>query len=130
MMCPFGAAQDRLRQIVQPEQNFPKPVRNIWLSSFIFFGLTWWDSYSGIVNKPALTSYLLIGFFIAAVGMAVTFKGRSFREYVCPIGGLIGLYSMFSPVELRNKCLEVCRKHEAKEECVKGRAMAFHAPCS
>ncbi len=127
MMCPFGAAQDRLGRLFSLNKNFPKPVRNIWLSSFIFFGLTWWDSYSGIVNKPALTSYLLIGFFIAAVGMAVTFKGRSFCRYVCPIGGIIGLYSMFSPVELRNKCLEVCRGHEAKE-CVKGAGNGLPCP--
>ncbi|MDP2158084.1 MAG: 4Fe-4S binding protein, partial [Nitrospirota bacterium] len=82
-------------------------------------GLTWWDSYSGIVNKPSLTAYLLNGFFAVAAGMALIFKGRSFCRYVCPIGGLIGLYSMFSPVELRNRSLDVCRAHKVKE-CVKG----------
>lgn len=127
MMCPFGAVQDWIGRLFGLSKNFPKAFRNIWLSSFIFFGLTWWDSYSGIVNKPALTSYLLIGFFIAAVGMAVTFKGRSFCRYVCPIGGLIGLYSMFSPVELRNKCLEVCRGHEVKE-CIKGAGNGLPCP--
>ncbi|MCL5237602.1 MAG: 4Fe-4S binding protein [Nitrospirae bacterium] len=119
MMCPFGAAQDWIGRLVSSGKDFPKPLRNIWLSSFIFFGLTWWDSFSGIVNKPALTAWLLIGFFTVAAGMAITFKGRSFCRYVCPIGGLIGLYSMFSPVELRNKCLEVCRDHK-KKECIKG----------
>ena len=127
MTCPFGAVQDWIGRLFSLNKDFPRPVRNIWLSSFIFFGLTWWDSYSGIVNKPALTSYLLIGFFIAAVGMAVTFKGRSFCRYVCPIGGIIGLYSMFSPVELRNKCLEVCRKHETKE-CIKGAGKGLPCP--
>lgn len=119
MICPFGAAQDWINRLFSLNRDFPKPVRNIWLSSFIFFGLTWWDSYSGIVNKPALTAYLLIGFFAVAVSMAAVFKGRSFCRYVCPIGGLIGLYSMFSPVELRNKCMEVCREHKMKE-CIKG----------
>jgi len=51
--------------------------------------------------------------------MALVFMGRSFCRYVCPIGGLIGLYSMFSPIELRNKCMEVCRDHKVKE-CIKG----------
>jgi len=119
MICPFGAAQDWINRLFSLNRDFPKPVRNIWLSSFIFFGLTWWDSYSGIVNKPALTAFLLIGFFIVAVSMAAVFKGRSFCRYVCPIGGLIGLYSMFSPVELRNKCMEVCRDHKIKE-CIRG----------
>ncbi|MBI5103109.1 MAG: 4Fe-4S binding protein [Nitrospirae bacterium] len=119
MMCPFGAIQDWLGRLVSLNWDFPKPVRNIWLSSFVFFGLTWWDSYSGIVNKPSLTSLLLLGFFGVAMSMSVVFKGRSFCRYVCPIGGLIGLYSMFSPVELRNRCLDVCREHKVKE-CIKG----------
>ena len=109
------------------EQGFPAPLRNIYLSSLIFFGLTWWDSYSGIVNKPALTAYLLIGFFAVAIGMAVVFKGRSFCRYVCPIGGLIAIYSMFSPLELRNKCLEVCRGHKIKE-CIKGTDTSHGCP--
>ncbi len=119
MMCPFGAIQDWIGRLKSINKDFPKPMRNVYLSSLIFFGLTWWDSYSGIVNKPALTAFLLIGFFAVAIGMAVVFKGRAFCRYVCPIGGLIGIYSMFSPVELRNKCLDVCRGHKVKE-CIKG----------
>ncbi|SPQ01194.1 membrane hypothetical protein [Candidatus Sulfobium mesophilum] len=127
MMCPFGAIQDWIGRLISRNKDFPKPMRNVYLSSLIFFGLTWWDSYSGIVNKPALTAYLLTGFFGVAIGMSVIFKGRSFCRYVCPIGGLIGIYSMFSPVELRNKCLEVCRDHNTKE-CIKGTDKSYGCP--
>jgi hypothetical protein len=127
MMCPFGAIQDWIGRLISFNKDFPRPLRNIYLSSFIFFGLTWWDSYSGIVNKPALTAYLLIGFFAVAIGMALVFKGRSFCRYVCPIGGLIAIYSMFSPLELRNKCLEVCRGHKVKE-CIKGTETSHGCP--
>ena len=127
MMCPFGAIQDWIGRISSMNRDFPRPMRNIYLSSSIFFVLTWWDSYSGIVNRPALTAWLLIGFFIVASGMALVFKGRSFCRYVCPIGGLIGIYSMFSPIELRNKCLEVCRGHKVKE-CIKGTSMSHPCP--
>lgn len=119
MMCPFGAAQDWIGRLVSLNKDFPKRMRNIYLPSLIFFGLTWWDGYSGIVNKPALTAGLLIAFFLVASAMALVFKGRAFCRYVCPIGGLIGIYSMFSPLELRNKCMEVCRDHRVKE-CIKG----------
>ena len=127
MTCPFGAIQDWLGRLFSLNRDFPKPVRNIWLSSFIFFSLTWWDSYSGIVNKPSLTAFLLLGFFAVAMSMSVVFKGRSFCRYVCPIGGLIGLYSMFSPVEFRSKCLEVCRDHKIKE-CIKGTDTSHGCP--
>ena len=127
MMCPFGAIQDWIGRLISFNRDFPHPLRNIYISSFIFFGLTWWDSYSGIVNRPALTAYLLLGFFAVAIGMAVVFKGRAFCRYVCPIGGLIAIYSMFSPVELRNKCLEVCRGHKMKE-CVRGTNASHGCP--
>lgn len=127
MMCPVGAIQDWIGRLASLNRDFPKPLRNIYLSSAIFFALTWWDSYSGIVNKPALTAYLLIGFFAVAAVMAVIYKGRTFCRYVCPIGGLIGIYSMFSPLELRNKCLEVCRDHKVKE-CIKGTEKTYPCP--
>lgn len=127
MMCPYGALQDWIQRLFTFNRDFPKPIRNIWLSSFLFFGLTWWDSYGGLVNKPALTAYVLLGFFVTAVGIAVVFKGRAFCRYVCPIGGLIGIYSMFSPVELRNKCLDVCREHKVKE-CIKGTDKGYPCP--
>ncbi len=127
MMCPVGAIQDWIGRLASLGRDFPKPLRNIYLSSGIFFALTWWDSFSGIVNKPALTAYLLIGFFAVAAVMAVIYKGRTFCRYVCPIGGLIGIYSMFSPLELRNKCLEVCRDHKVKE-CIKGTEKTYPCP--
>jgi polyferredoxin len=127
MMCPFGAVQDWLGRLFSLNRDFPKPVRNIWLSSFIFFGLTWWDSFSGIVNKPSLTAFLLLGFFGVAMSLSLVFKGRSFCRYVCPIGGLIGLYSMFSPIELRNKCLKYAGPQN--KECIKG-TKTSHVRCS
>ncbi|MEW6601688.1 MAG: 4Fe-4S binding protein [Nitrospirota bacterium] len=127
MMCPYGALQDWVQRLFSFNKNFPKSIRNIWLSSFLFFGLTWWDSYGGLVNKPALTAYILLGFFATAVVIAVVYKGRAFCRYVCPIGGLIGIYSMFSPVELRNKCLDVCREHKVKE-CIKGTEKSYPCP--
>lgn len=127
MMCPYGALQDWIQRLFTFNKNVPKSIRNVWLSSFLFFSLTWWDSYSGIVNKPALTAYILLGFFAAAVGIALVFKGRAFCRYVCPIGGLIGIYSMFSPLELRNKCLDVCRQHKIKE-CIKGTDKSYPCP--
>lgn len=126
-VCPVGAIQDWVGKIGSLNKTIPRHLRNIWLSSFLFLGLTWLDSYSKIVNRPALTAYLVIGLFAVASVMAVIYKGRTFCRYVCPIGGLIGLYSMFSPVELRNRCLETCKSHKVKE-CVKGTSHSNPCP--
>jgi len=127
VMCPFGAVQDWLGRRISFNADFPKMLRNIWLSTFLFIFLTWWNSYVGIVNKPAATSYLLLTFFGVSVVMALIFKRRAFCRYVCPIGGVIGLYSMFSPLELRNRSLEVCRGHKEKD-CLKGTPKSLPCP--
>ena len=127
MMCPFGAAQDIIARRMSLKKTFPQGLQNIWLSSFLFLALTWWDSYSGIVNKPALTAYLFTGFFIVSVATAFVYKGRTFCKYICPIGGLIGLYSMFSPLELRSKHLDICRKDTIKG-CIRGTSDSHACP--
>jgi hypothetical protein len=47
------------------------------------------------------------------------FQRRSFCRYLCPIGGLIGLYSMVAPVALRVKDRPTCLGHRGKP-CVAG----------
>jgi polyferredoxin len=127
MMCPFGAIQDWIGKVFSLRKKFPRVLRNIWIPSILFIGITLWDSICEMVNKPSLTSWFLISFFITAVVMSVIFKGRAFCRYVCPIGGVIGLYSMFSPLELRIKCTEVCRNHKNKE-CIKGTGLGRSCP--
>jgi hypothetical protein len=119
MMCPFGAVQDWLGRRLGLGRTFPRALRNIWLSTILFLALTWWDSYSGIVNNPAMTAWLMIIFVVTSVATALIYKRRTFCRYICPIGGLIGLYSMVSPVELRNRALEVCRK-DTEKGCIHG----------
>ncbi|MBA3016134.1 MAG: 4Fe-4S binding protein [Proteobacteria bacterium] len=119
MMCPFGAAQDWLGRRFSLGRSFPRPLRNIWLSTILFLALTWWDSYSGIVNNPAMTAWLMIIFLVTSIVTALVYKDRSFCRYICPLGGLIGLYSMVSPVELRSRALEVCRK-DTEKGCIHG----------
>lgn len=127
MMCPFGAAQDLVSRRFSLKRNFPKPLQNIWLSTILFMFLTWWDSYNGIVNNPRLTSWLLIGFTVVSILTALVYTRRTFCRYICPLGGLIGLYSMFSPLELRNRSIDVCRAHKEKG-CMRGSKQGYPCP--
>jgi polyferredoxin len=127
MMCPFGAIQDWIGRVFSLRKKFPRFLRNLWIPSILFLGITVWDSFCGMVNKPSLTSLFLISIFATAVIMSVIFKGRTFCRFVCPIGGLIGLYSMFSPLELRVKSTDVCRNHKDKK-CIKGTDLGRTCP--
>jgi hypothetical protein len=55
------------------------------------------------------------------------YERRSFCRYLCPIGGLIGLYSMTAPLELRAKDMAICRADPDKE-CYRGSAHSRGCP--
>jgi polyferredoxin len=114
-MCPVGAITEWTSRIINASRLFPSKLRNVWLANFMFLLLTWSDIQVGVVRNPIVTGWLLIAITALAVAVGFLFQRRSFCRYLCPIGGLIGLYSMFSAVELRSKDLEVCRNHESKD---------------
>ena len=114
-MCPVGAISEWASRAFKPQRQFPIKLRNLWLANFMFVLLTWLDIQLGVVRNPAVTGALLIGITAMAIGIGVFFQRRTFCRYLCPIGGLIGIYAMFSAVELRSKDPEICRCHKRKD---------------
>jgi polyferredoxin len=114
-MCPVGAISEWISRIFKPIRIFPAGFRNVWFANIMFLLLTWLDIQVGVVRHPVVTGSLLIGITALAIVVGLLFQRRSFCRYLCPIGGLIGIYSMFSAVELRSKDFEVCRSHKRKE---------------
>lgn len=113
-MCPVGAISDWAGGLAKPRRAFPKPLRNIWIATGLLVLLTWADAVFGIVNNPKVTAWLLIGMAAAAGVTALLYQRRAFCRYLCPIGGMIGLYSMVSPLEWRAKSQAACRSHFPK----------------
>jgi polyferredoxin len=127
LMCPYGAVTEWTSRLVQPRRRFPKPLRNLWLANFLFLGLTWVDGYFGLVGSPRATAWFLLLIFLVAVSVGALFPRRTFCRYVCPIGGLIGLYSMVSPVELRAEDKLVCKAHKGFD-CYVGNERGYGCP--
>jgi hypothetical protein len=126
-MCPLGAATEWISKLVKATRRFPASLRNIWIANLLFITLTWVDLILGIVGIPMLTGVLFIVISLFALSTALLYERRTFCRYLCPIGGIIGIYSMFSAVELRSKDCEVCRKHTQKE-CYTGSAKGRGCP--
>jgi polyferredoxin len=126
-MCPVGALSEWTSRIFNPQREFPARLRNVWLANFMFIGLTWLDIQIGVVRSPMVTGSLLIAITAIAVVVGIFFQRRTFCRYLCPIGSLIGLYSMFSAVELRSKDCEVCRNHKIKD-CYWGNKKGYGCP--
>ena len=71
-------------------------------------------------SSPALTTYLIIGYFASAILIDLTFKKASFCKYVCPIGQFNFLTSTLSPRVVKAKNLSVCETCTTYD-CLKGR---------
>jgi polyferredoxin len=119
LACPFGALNEWAARIAAPVRRLPRPFRNIWWATGMFVLLTWADEQLGVVRSPAVTAWIVVFFAGVAVCIGIFFERRSFCRYLCPIGGLIGMYSMTAPVELRAKERAVCTADREKG-CFRG----------
>ncbi len=119
LACPFGALNEWMSRLAAPLSRLPRPLRNIWWATGLFVLLTWADEQLGVVRSPRVTAWIVLFFAAVALGVGLLYERRSFCRYLCPIGGLIGLYSMTAPLELRVRDTESCRTHRDKE-CYRG----------
>lgn len=127
VMCPFGALNEWTARWTKAQRMFPKPLRNLWLATFLFILLTWFDEQLGIIRSPLMTASLIVLLAALSIVTGLFYQRRSFCRYLCPITGLQGLYSMLSPVEMRTKdksrCLTECR-----QDCYRGNEHAAGCP--
>jgi hypothetical protein len=89
------------------------------LATFLFLLLTWADEQIGVIRSPQLTAWLIVTFTVFAIVTGILFQRRSFCHYLCPITGLLGLYSMVSPVEVRVGDRSQCQKN-CHQDCYRG----------
>ncbi|MBI4590674.1 MAG: cupredoxin domain-containing protein [Candidatus Rokubacteria bacterium] len=125
-MCPIpgpgewlarGAIVDRARRTLGLGWAWPKQLQNLWpafggLLVLVLFGLI-------VTTRPLVTALLLLGLALVALVTHLVFERRVFCRYLCPVGGLLGVYSMAAPLELRARDLEVCRQCRGKA-CFRG----------
>lgn len=125
IMCPLPAYGEWLQRkafIDKREgkqlslaKKWPIKLRNFWpiTSAFILMSLI---SNPATFN-PQITGYLLLSIVVVITLSFVIFDRRTFCRYICPISCFLGLYSMFSPIEVRVRDPKVCREHLMYEKC-------------
>jgi hypothetical protein len=60
------------------------------------------------------TAFLFLAILILSLGLALIYRRRAFCQYLCPVGGFLGTYSMASITEVRAIDRDICRKHKQK----------------
>lgn len=118
--CPIGAVGDWTQSVFSLNRKYPEKYRNLWVAVILFLFIFAAERHLFMFTRnPPNTAYLLLFFTALAVVMGAIYEKRSFCRYICPIGLVLGLFSMLSSIELRCKSKKTCHDHDIKE-CVLG----------
>lgn len=137
MVCPLVSIAEWIqrgklwgvgRRVFSLNRKWPRKLRNFWVPTVFFIILTWMYLFVGLASSPLYTAVVTIVLFIGpAIVVSTLFERRTFCRYVCPIGGIIGAYSMTAPLELRSRDLSVCKSCRDKS-CYKGNEKGYGCP--
>jgi transcriptional regulator with AAA-type ATPase domain/NAD-dependent dihydropyrimidine dehydrogenase PreA subunit len=126
-VCPFmiyGEAMQFLSLKVFPRtlKRWPRDTADRWGGWFLFglFALIFlWEELWNLENTAYLSSWLLLLITAGAVIFSQIFERRFWCRYLCPIGGMNGLFAKLSMTELRAQqgtCSAECTTYQ----CYKG----------
>lgn len=128
--CPIGAAGEWMQSFFSLNKKYPEKYRNLWIAVILFLVIFAGERHLfQFTRNPPNTAYLLLVFTLLAVVMGAVYEKRSFCRYICPIGLVLGLFSMLSAIELRCKSKRTCHDHDLKE-CVLGNRNGKPCPVS
>ena len=125
--CPFmiyGEITQKLSLILFPRQlkKWPREAAEQWGGWFLFGLFTLillWEELWNLENTAYLSACLLLLITAGAVIFSTIFERRFWCRYLCPIGGMNGLFAKLSITELRAQqgtCSAECTTYQ----CYKG----------
>jgi transcriptional regulator with AAA-type ATPase domain/NAD-dependent dihydropyrimidine dehydrogenase PreA subunit len=126
-VCPFmiyGELVQRLSLRMWPRQlgKWPRQQAERWGGWALFAGFALiflWEEIWDLPNTAYLSGWLLLLITGGAVVCSLVFERRFWCRYLCPIGGMNGLYAKLSMTELRAQqgtCSAECTTYQ----CYKG----------
>jgi polyferredoxin len=116
-ICPFGYLGDVAQKVATWGKKAPRILKNMWWRLALFLALTWITTLLALDKVPRSTAYLALALTSGAVVLAVLYEKRVFCRYVCPVGGIFGLYSMTAPVHLSVKDKHICQTECTGKDC-------------
>ncbi len=126
-VCPFmiyGELSQKISLWLYPRklQPWPRQQAEKWGGWFVFgmFALILlWEELWNLENVAYLSGCLLLLITAGAVIFSLLFERRFWCRYLCPIGGMNGLFAKLSMVELRAQ-QGICSASCTTYQCYKG----------
>jgi ferredoxin len=119
LACPLMLVRNGVRKIFQPIWNWPRFLRNKWISLVLLVSILFLYELFDLWSSPWLTAWLIIIYFAAAVAVDSLFKHASFCKFVCPIGQYNFIAATVSPLEVKVRDQQVCTSCTTKD-CIRG----------
>jgi ferredoxin len=120
LSCPFILVREAARKLFKPRRNWPRMLRNKWLSAGLFVAILFVYELFDLWSSPWWTAWLIISYFAGALVIDGVFKHASFCKFVCPIGQFNFVASTISPLEVKVRDQDVCVSCRTKD-CIRGR---------
>jgi hypothetical protein len=120
MACPFMLPRNLARRFIKPGRNWPRRLRNKWLSLSLFVLILFCYELFDLWSSPRWTAVLIVLYFAGALVVDGLFKHASFCKFVCPVGQFNFVASTVSPLEVKVRDLNVCEGCRTKD-CIRGR---------
>lgn len=126
-VCPFmiyGELAQKLSLKLYPRQLLPWPRQEAerwggWFLFGLFTLILLWEELWNLENTAYLSGCLLLLITAGAVIFSLLFERRFWCRYLCPIGGMNGMFAKLSLIELRAQqgiCSATCTTYQ----CYKG----------
>lgn len=128
-VCPFMITGEWMRRFslwIFPRKLLPWPTKwlNRWGAYVLFMGFVaiyLWEKLWDLPHTAYLSAWLLIIITAGAVIGSLIYERRLWCRYLCPIGGMNGMFAKLSIVELRST-QQVCGSQCSTFGCFKGSA--------
>ncbi len=119
LACPFMLVRNMARRFFKPRFNWPRALRNKWLSIGLFALILFIYELYDLWASPWLTAWVIVAYFAAVLIIDGLFKHAVFCKFVCPIGQFNFAGSLLSPLEVAVRDQKVCGDCGTKD-CIRG----------
>jgi transcriptional regulator with AAA-type ATPase domain/ferredoxin len=128
-VCPFMITAEWIRRFslwLFPRQQLTWNTQwlNRWGAWFLFGGFVaiyLWEKLWDLPHHAALSAWLLLAITAGAVICSLIYERRLWCRYLCPIGGMNGMFAKLAMVEVR-ATQQVCGSQCSTFGCYKGSA--------
>ena len=127
-ICPIYSISKffNKRNLKLPVPDFIKKY-DAWIMGTGFISILFLEEYTHMSASVSKTAFLIFTILFAAIIVDFMFEKSAWCRHLCPLGGMTGLFSMSSLIEIRanrNVCSTICTTHD----CFKGSEKADPCP--